>query len=127
MPAGKQAWQAEKLALPGEDDAAVGGHSRVHPVVVDVAVEDLKPMAAAGEADLVVVPVGFGEAERHHNVPALAFHPPLEDKDPVQVVDVGDLAALAAKSWLVAAQRDQLAGETEKIGHRLVAPFEAGP
>ncbi len=38
------------------DTSAVAGHDRVHPIVIDVAVEYFPPWSGKGESDAVVVP-----------------------------------------------------------------------
>jgi hypothetical protein len=65
---------------------AVAHHTRIHPVLVRVAVESFPPVAAAWESDPIPESMKPSQVDDHHHIMSLAFHPPVEGEDPVVIV-----------------------------------------
>src|ERR1022692_713207 len=63
--------------------SVVARNNGINPVVVDIAIEDLRPLAGTGETDGVVVPRGFGKRGDDNNVLASAFQPAMKGYDAV--------------------------------------------
>src|SRR5580704_10456426 len=79
--------EAMHRAARGINRAAVAGHYRVDPVVVDIAIKDLEPGSAERESDLIAPPCRFVEARDHDDVPARALEPSMVRDDAILVVD----------------------------------------
>lgn len=111
----------------GADTTAVAGNIEIYPVLVDIAVKDFAPGAAAGNADAVVETVEGGEMNDHEYVVPFAFDPAVKGQDAILVAGVDDAETVSAQSRVTPAQSDQLARKTKMIGHLFVAGLEAGP
>ena len=111
----------------GEDSAAVAGDVGVHPVLVDVAVEDFAPGAVAREADAVVEAIEWREMRDHDHVVARPFDPAMEGEHSVLIVSVDYSESLAAQARMFPAEVEQLASEPQVIEHLFVARIQAGP
>src|SRR5437773_4364586 len=72
----------------GPNLASIAGRPGVHPVVVNVAVEDFEPTALAGEADFVVPPGLVAEIGNEDDIAAKAFEPAVEGDDAIVVMGV---------------------------------------
>ena len=120
--------EAVQRCRVGEDAAAVAGDVRVDPVLVDVAVEDLPPVAAAREADAVVEAVERSKVHDHHHVVAFALDPAVEREHAVLIVDVHHAETLArASAGCRQRSAEQLAREPQVVEHLLVARVESRP
>src|SRR5208283_1641990 len=60
------------------DASVVTCNHGINPVVVNIAVEDLRPLARPGETHGVVVPGGFGKRGDNNHVLASAFQPAMK-------------------------------------------------
>jgi len=80
----------------GLDGAAIPGNDGVHPIVVNIAIEDFLPLAAAGKADLIVEPVAFVEAGDNDDIGSRTFHPVLKREHAVVVVNVNEATAFTS-------------------------------
>jgi len=111
----------------GIDGSSIPRSDRIHPVVIDIAVKDLEPVAATRESDVVVPPGVVVETRHHDDVPALTFDPAVIGDETVGVVDVESTHRIAAQSRLTPTQADEILGEAQVIDHRLVGAVDAVP
>ena len=99
----------------GINRSAVSGHDRVHPVVIDVAVEYFSPRAAKRESDAIVVPGILSESCRHDDVLPGALEPTMKCDNPILVVNMKRIDMVAAQGRIVPAQPYQILRETQMI------------
>src|SRR5262245_1236313 len=109
------------------DAAAVASNVRVHPAVVDVAVEDFAPAAGAREPDAVPVLHLLAEVDDDDDVGAPSGDPALKREHALDIVRVDEPVAFAAQRRMTPAQVDQLACEAEEIAHRRIGRIETIP
>ena len=83
--------------------AAVAGDNRVHPIVVNVAVENLEPGSGVGKSNRVVVPSCFGKRRDYNYVASRAGKPSVEGDDAVLIVDMKWVYMFTAQSRLIPA------------------------
>ena len=88
------------------DCARVSGGRRIDPVVVNIAIENLGPTAAAWKTDLIVVPVLFVQTRYNHDIISGVFHPALKRQDTILIVEVESVAAFSTQTGLVLAKAD---------------------
>src|SRR5262245_54054432 len=72
----------------GDDRAAVAGRKRIDPVVVDVAVEDLEPLAGTGKPKVVRPPRGLTQCGDDDDVRGAAVDPAVKRDHTVLIVHV---------------------------------------
>ena len=94
------------------------------PGLINIAVKDLAPGAAAGNADPVIETVKSGEMHDHQHVLSFAFDPAMKGQDTILIVDVDHAETLSAQTRVAPTQREQLAREAKVIEHLLVAGVE---
>ena len=63
----------------------------------------------------------------HDHVVTFTFNPALEGEYAIVIMHMDDAETLSAQSWMLPAQGDQLARETQVIDHLFVACVEARP
>src|SRR5208282_2446119 len=110
------------------DAPAITGHDRVHPIIVNVAVEDFAPRSGKREADSIVIPGIFGEGCDDNYVLARTLEPPVEGSDAVLIVNVKRMDVLPTQGGIVPPQADQVLCEAQVVYHRRIASgIEARP
>ena len=62
------------------DTSAVTRYLRIHPMVIDVAVEDFSPKSRHRETQIVAPPGAFSEGRYDYNVLSDAVEPPMKSK-----------------------------------------------
>ncbi len=88
---------AEVMQRVRDDDSpAIADHAGIDPVLVHVAVEDLAPLPAAGEADAIAEPVEGRQMHDHNHVVAFSLHPAMKRQHSVLIVRVHGAKSLAA-------------------------------
>ena len=107
--------------------AAVAGHHRIHPVIIDVAIENLEPRSVCRKSNLIVVPVPIIESGNHHDIVSDTFDPALEGDHTVLIMDVEDVATLPTECWLTLAKADEVSGEPQEVRHVLITAVESVP
>ena len=80
----------------GDDSPAITDHDGIDPVLVHVAVEDLVPLPASGEADAIAEPVEGRQMHDHDHVVAFSLHPAMKRQHSVLIVRVHGAKSLAA-------------------------------
>ena len=78
------------------DLASVSGDVWVNPVIVNVTVENLEPFPRARKSELIWPPGLLAEANHNYDVIANSVEPAMKGKDPIIIVDVVDVDAVAA-------------------------------
>src|ERR1700692_1475899 len=89
------------------DPSAFAGHDRIHPIVIDVAVEYFTPGTGEGKPDAVVVPRVFGKRRNHKQVLPAALPPPVKSNHTVLVVNVKRIDVVSTQRRIIPAQPDQ--------------------
>jgi hypothetical protein len=106
----------ERAAI-GVDAAPVPGHPRVHPAVVDIAVEALPPVPRERKSQLVPPKGVFVQARHDHDVLTLVDQPPMEREHAIAVVHMEDVHVRPGEGRQVAPHAEQLAGEAQEVQH----------
>ena len=109
------------------DPSAVADGVGVDPVLVDIAVENLAPITAAGKADSIIEAIEIPEVRDHDHVVAFSLHPAVKCEHAVLIVDMHHAEALATQARIAPAKFDQFPRETHMIKHLLIAGVESGP
>ena len=112
---------------PCVDPSTVADGVDVDPVLVDIAVENLAPITAAGKADLIVEAIGVPEMHDHDHVVALSLHPAVKREHAILIVNMHNAETLTAQARIAPAKFNELPRETHMIQHLLVACVESGP
>ena len=73
-------WAAARI-----DTGAVTRYLRIHPVVIDVAVEDFSPKPRHRETQIITPPGAFSEGRYDYNVSPNALEPPMKSKHAIAV------------------------------------------
>src|SRR6266513_4691876 len=100
-----------------ENSSRVPNYLRVNPIIIDVAVEYLKPAATGRKTDAIAEAVKARQAYYNDYVVPFAWHPTVERQDTILVIRVHHAKALASQRRTLPAQLNQFSGETQKIAH----------
>src|SRR5579863_10606469 len=100
------------------DASAIAGDDGVHPVIVDVAVEDFGPYARTGETHVVVLPSGLRKGGHHHYILTCALEPAVECNHSIRIVHIERIDVVAAQSRLTPAQANEILRKSQMIYHR---------
>ena len=106
---------------------AITADRRVYPLIVDIAIEDLRPTAARGESELITKLRVVAEIGGDDYITAYPFDPAMKGDHSIFIVDVEDADRITANRRLHPAQTDEILRETQKIDHRLIAGIHAMP
>src|SRR4051794_40013697 len=96
-------WEAMQRRAGCIDTSAVARHNRVHPIVIDVAVEYFTPPTGKGKTNAVVVPCIFRERRNHNHILPAALQPALKGNYAVLVVNVKRIHVVPAQRGIIPA------------------------
>src|SRR3979490_3105705 len=74
-----------KRLAPGTHAAAIADRCRIRKIVIDVAVEYLKPVSGKRQSDGVAVLRLLGQVGYHDHVRRLGFDPSVQNDNPVEI------------------------------------------
>src|SRR5580704_1526249 len=83
------------------DPSSVARNDRIHPIVIDVAVEHFSPRSGIRESDCVVVPGCLGQGRNYDYVVAPALKPAMKCNDAVLVVYMEWVHVIALQCGLI--------------------------
>lgn len=105
----------------GRDAAVITHGQRIDPVVVNIGIEKLRPVAALREAELITEERIIIQAGDDDDIEALAVEPAMKCEDAVVVACVIGVDVLAAQGRLVPSQSDEILCKAQLVAHGFVA------
>ena len=82
----------------GIDGSMITDQQRIHPVIVGITVQEFSPATMAWKAQLIVEEGRVIETHHDDDIATLSLDPSMERHDPVGVLHVKDMKALARKA-----------------------------
>src|SRR6516225_5340090 len=104
----------ERTAV-GVNLSAVAGDNGVDPIVVHVAIEDFQPLSRARKAYLITPPGRIIQAGDDDDVASNTFEPPMKGNHAAHIMNVVDMNHFAPQRGLMAAERDEIGGESKVV------------
>jgi hypothetical protein len=105
-----------RVTGPGRrNPPAIPSYLGTHPVVVHVAVKNLRPRSRIRETDCIVVPSHFREGRDHNHIVPGAIQPSMKRNDAILVVHMERVYVFTPQRWLIPPQPDQILCEAVMI------------